>query len=758
MKKIIYTIFLLSTVLTSKAQENDAYWAELLLDEVNRVREINQLQNLRLDEVLSAAAFDQAEYCSELGKLVHTQDNSKKENVSKRVLYYEGLHGQLEENLSQISFGAKEALEPNGLRVELDSDEKVVKAIVAAWLEDEKSSKLNLLDPNFYTLGSSVIESNETDFLFCAVFGNEPYESLGSEKLSIKNHGIESYDKQKCSKFLERYPSISQLFSDVIKINNGEVFLEYHSLPFVEELFSEGSDAVAIDWVDQRQYRCNLGTQLFPGTIAKGYLQKPVKKSFLLSQNVTDSIKELKVNLGNVPSFYSANSTEPNLIIIKGGVHCATVPFNKIESKNTRQVPIEFAVAGESKANQYTWKDSMVFQIPLFPNGFDSLQRAKVTLERLKFKITSSNLVVQVSPIHQDALANFQNDLPSRTHVAWDSLTSFVKNTDYQLELAGLNEEEKIEFLKEAQKEDEKLKIFLLRINNLQFAVKGEASIQLNEETAEQLQLYRFFLENNQIQPALFVQSKLLIKVRNGELNAKELPQADPAQKVNTLAVINNQIVLESIMGAEQYGGNPIYLALFELYLINQRQPEVAFNYHVAVLEYWSTHQSEIKNMEGWLPGFRKISTEQIIVEKYARAMMNYNLLAVDYFYDQGNFDKRRKSFTELIKWQRKANMNKEEKLNLAKTLCYQDQFSYAIQLLQPEVQSDQINEEILFYLLQIAQYDKSQFNDSKYLALLEKASKLYPKTFCKFFSASFNGKQSMENALVKNLYCKNCH
>ena len=101
--------------------------------------------------------------------------------------------------------------------------------------------------------------------------------------------------------------------------------------------------------------------------------------------------------------------------------------------------------------------------------------------------------------------------------------------------------------------------------------------------------------------------------------------------------------------------------------------------------------------------------------------------------------------------------MDNEEKLNLAKTLCYQDQFSYAIQLLLPEVQSDQINEEILFYLLQIAQYDKSQFNDSKYLALLEKASKLYPKTFCKFFSTSFNGKQSMENALVKKLYCKNC-
>ena len=758
MKKIFFTCVLFITSLSYIAQENDAYWAELLLNEVNSVRTAQQLPVLEFDEILSAAAFDQAEYCSELGRLVHTQENSKKENVIQRVLYYEGLHGQVEENLSQIVFGAKEALEPNGLRVEIDSDEKLVKAIVAAWLEDEKSSKLNVLDPNFSRLGLSVIESNEVDFLFCAVFGNEPYEPLGNEKLNLRNHGVESYDKQNCSKFLERYPSIPQLFSDVLKIKNNQVYLEYHSLPFVEELLSDASDAIAIDWVDQRQYKCGKGVQLFPGTVAKGYLQKPLKKSFLFGQNLADSIGELNVKLGNVPSFYSKDLTEPNLILIKDGVHCATVPFNKIESKKTEQVPIEFAVAGESTANEFQWKDSILFTIPLFPNGFDSLKRAESALDKLNFKITSSDLVLQVSPIDQDALKNVENETLDKTHIAWDSLQSFIENTYYQLELAELNEEDKIAFLKEAQAEDEKLKEFLHELNTLQYAVKGEASVKLNEETAEQLDLYRFFLDNNQIGPALFVQSKLLNKVRSGALNAKKLPQADPGQKSNTLAVINNQIVLESIMGAESYGGNPIYLALFELYLINQREPEVSFNYHVAKLEYWSKHQREIKDMEGWLSDFKKIPAGQIAAEKYARAMMNYNLLAVDYFYDQGDFDKRRKCFTELMNWQGKGNLDSNEKLNLAKTLCYQDQFSSAIRLLKPDVQSEKVDEDVLFYFLQIAIYDNSQVSDSMYAGLMEKASKLFPESFCKFFTTSMIGKQSLENPRLNKLYCSVCN
>jgi len=739
-----------------RAQENEGYWAELLLSEVNRVREMNQLQHLRLDEVLSAAAFDQAEYCSELGRLVHTQEGSKKENVSKRVIYYEGLHAQLEENLSQISFGAKEALEPNGIREEIDSDEKLVKAMVAAWLEDEKSSKLNVLDPDFYTLGLSVIESNEIDYLVCAVFGNEPYVPLGSERLSSKNYGIEPFNKQKCREFLEDFPSISQLFSDVVKIKGEQVYLEYHNLPFVERLLSEASDAMAIDWVDQRQYGCEQGTQLFPGTIAKGYLQKPFKKSFILGQNIADSSKELRVNLGPVPSFYSKKSTEPNLIIVKDGVHCATVPFNKIESKNTAQVALEFAVVGESESNQYTWKDSIVFEIPLFPGGFDSLQQAKTNLERLKFKITSSDFVLQLSPIHQEETGNVQHDVPFKTHIAWDLLQTYVKNTDYQLELAELTEAGKIEFLKEAQIKDEKLKLFLLGLNELHYVVKGEASIQLTEETKEQLLLYRFFLENNQINPALFVQSKLLNKVRAGALEAKELPQADPAQKVNTLAVINNQIVLESIMGAKQYGGNPIYLALFELYLINQKQPEVAFNYHVAKLEYWSKHRKEMKNMEGWLSDFRKISSEQIVQEKYARAMMNYYLLAVDYFYEKGNYDKRKKSFSELMKWQGKANLNEEEKLDLAKTLCYQDQFELAINLLQQELQEDG-GKGLLLYYLQIEQYRENKNEDSSLVDYLKRGSEIFTTDFCRLFNVSTMGMQLLSHNYIKVIYCEKC-
>ncbi len=93
MKKFA-TIFLVCFAFQFSAQENSEYWAGLLLEEMNILRAKKELSELQLDEILEAAAFDQAEYCSELGKLVHEQDNSKKKSVSQRVLFYEGLHAQ----------------------------------------------------------------------------------------------------------------------------------------------------------------------------------------------------------------------------------------------------------------------------------------------------------------------------------------------------------------------------------------------------------------------------------------------------------------------------------------------------------------------------------------------------------------------------------------------------------------------------------------------------------------------------------------
>ncbi|MBL4710578.1 MAG: CAP domain-containing protein [Flavobacteriales bacterium] len=752
---IVISLFLGITV---SAQEREEALSQLLIDQLNEFRSTNQLSLLEGDEILEAVAFDQAKYIVDLGKVVHEQNNTKKKTVQDRVNYYEGLNANLGENAAKISMGAKEQIELNGARVTINTDDLLLKAVIASWLKDEGNSKLNLLDPNFYKVGIGVIVSNEVDISVVAVFGSEPYKIPIGTKVSLKNHGIKPYDEASCKEFLADYPTLPQLLSDVVKMNGNEVTLRYHSLGLFQNIISNSSDGIALDIIEKEQYLCDGGNRLFPGSIADGYLLKPIRKGYINTHNKLDSIDELDLNMGSLASFYKSKKFEINLVLFKSGTHCVTIPFNNLEVKNKNNFDLPFLLAGESTSKTFVWKDSIAFQYSLLSDWSDQKEKDLKALQNFEFQIESETSELQVSPIHENEINLDSSFQGQKIKVAWDSLNQYIKGSYYQLDLAELDQNGKIEFLKEAVKEDQKLNKFLEGLNTLSIKLSGEGKIDAGLKTIQALELYELFLKNNKIKPALFLQAKLLEKVRNGELKASELPQADPSQKENTLSVINNQIVLEHILGAGEYGGNPLYLAFFELYLINKNEVEISFNYHVAKLAYWSKSRSKISNFPSWIQAFKKISSASIPAEKYARAMLNYNLLAVDYYYDVKQFDQRKKAFAEVIKWQGKAMLNEREILELSKTLRFQDQFSEAIKILLPFTIKETVKQEILFFLLQISQYDKTLIDEKMFEKKILLASKLFPHQFCSLFSKKQMGYQSLKNSKIKELYCKNCN
>lgn len=739
------------------AQEKEEALSKLLLNQLNEFRSSNELSILEVDEILEAAAFDQAQYITELGKVVHEQDNSKKKSLQDRVNYYEGLNASLGENAAKISMGSKEEIELNGPRTIINTDEELLRAVITSWLKEEGNSKLNLLDPDFYKVGIAIIISNDVDVSIVVVFGSQPYLVPDGAKVSLKNHGINAFEETTCKEFLANYPTLPELLSDVVKVKENEVVLEYHSLRLFQDIISGSSDGIALDLIDKEQFSCDGGNRLFPGTIADGYLLKPIKKGYINTNNQLDSIGKLYLSVSSLPSFYNENTSEINMVIFKNGNYCATVPFNNLEVKNTNNIDLPFLLAGESNSETFTWKDSIVFKYSLLEEWRTQREKDLEALNYIDFKIESESVNINLSPIHENEI-NLDSSLKSEPVIAWDSLNRYVKGSYYQLDLAELDQAEKVDFLKEAIKEDSKLKAFLESLNSLTVTFKGEGRLNSKLETKKQLELYQLFLTNNTIQPALFLQAKLLEKVRNGELKASELPQADPSQKANTLSVISNQIVLEHLMGAKEYGGNPIYLAFFELYLINKNEVEVSFNYHVAKLAYWAKERTKISDFDSWIQGFKRISPSAIPAEKYARAMLNYNLLAIDYYYDMQKFDQRKKAFSEVIKWQSKATLNEREILDISKTLCFQDQFSEAIKILIPYTEKEKVDREVLFYFLQIAQYDKELVDENTFEKKMKLASDLFPQQFCSLFSKERMGIQSLKNNKVKEVYCKSCN
>lgn len=769
-KVLLISILFLAQCLTAQTQFIEEEVNQLLVDEVNKLREEKGLPVLIPDEVLDAAAFDQAEYILDVGKITHEQDQSKKKDLVARLLYYEGKFEQAGENAAMVTIGSKEQVTPGGERLEINTNLKGVKAAITSWL-DEEEGRLNLLDPQFYTIGSAVVIDENEELIMVAIFASEPYIAPKGYKVTSNLYGIDRYEEEACEDFLENYSSLPQLFSDALIVENGEVFFEYHSLAFIEEVLSSGGDAIAVDIVEDRQFNCSKGNLLYPTEVADGFLMIPAKKGKLNAYNLAKEEGKVKLSLGELPGFYNERTAELNAIIIKDNHYCETVPFNRIETKNVKGFNQPFVFAGIQDTNVYSWRDSSIIEFSQNENWEKELRSAFERFKLLDYNYTAIDINQCISPIGEaipeEKLRRLVKELTEtdisvwfKTTKAWSDYRAYEKGSFHELETKGMDSIAKIPYIDSVAKVDTAMMNFLSGLNRFEIVVQGEATVSKDMSNAEKIKALEFLAEQTKIQPALFLQVDLIKAVQRGELQEADIPITDPKQKRFTLPLINNQIILADINGKNNYGGNSFYLAFLELHLIDKKQAEIKFNTYVSKLQTWAKSMRNIDNLdafEDWEDQFVRLRSTNIPDSAFAKGMLNYFLIAADYYYEKEKFDKRKKAFDEIMKWQTKARLSKSELLDLAQYLCFQDQFPRAIELLKPLIKKDTVDQEILFYFLQIAIYDQELVPQKKYFETLKKAEKLYPNQFCSLFSKQKMGMQLLKHKEAKDIFCAKC-
>ena len=769
---VFLNLLLVSTFLVGQSTD-EAQIHKLLLEKINLFREEQGLKILEQAELLDAVAFEQASYLLENQKLTHEQEQGNKKTLQDRLNYFQAPYASAGENIIQIPLNSKQYIAKGKEKVVISSNQLIVEAALFDWL-DEEESQLNLIEPTFEQIGISIIQK-ENDFYMVVVLATLPYKNPGVKKLPFNYYGIKPYKKEVCGPFIEKHGSLPQLFSDAFVVKGNEVFFEFHNLAYFEEVFSDGGDGIAIDLIDRNQYSCEEGNRLFPGDFSNGLLLKPAKKMKLLNANEGIEQGKVKVSIADLPAFYNSKDYEINGVLIKDGHACEIVPFNQIKTKNLSQIANNYLLQGDSLKGEFVWEDTLSFVIPLVSKQtqYAAWEQVKNKLAQFNFEISAYEALEEISPQAKPAvfedldsivflqlnLSLQQIDLQAvERKVAWESYKQFQENSFYQIETQGMDEKEVANYLEETAATDAELKAFLSSTHQLQLKLIGKAKV--TEETSEKslIESFKSLMSLGNIAAAATIQKYLIEKVEDKSIVAKAIPKLDPSQKKQNLAVINNQLVLEAEEGAQVYEGNLIHKAALELHLVDKANSIVNFNYHLATLNYWAKHPVKIKEVESWLDGFEKLSaSKDIPLKNFARAMLQYYLIAANFHYEKGDFLERKKDFDAIIKWHRKASLNNQELLELAKYLCHQDQFPKAILLLRKKVLEEDTNAELLSFYLQIVKYGEEEFNQKEYMKLMRKFAISHPQKFCHFFSKEVNGIQALEDNQLKAIYCKSC-
>jgi len=608
--------------------------------------------------------------------------------------------------------------------------------------------------------------------IIIAVFGSLPYIYPNNTEFSKGLYGTEEYDKAICDKFLEKHPSISQLFSDAFVIENNELFFQYHDIPLVESLLESGSDGIAADIILKEQLSCGKGNRLYPGSINDGYLMRPIRRNNLYGNNLMEAKKKVKISLGALPDFFDQKTSEINGVFIKDGHHCATVPFNKIETRNVRWFEQDYLLAGDSLQKGYEWTDTIAFEMQLDPeeSWAKVLAEKKVYFDQIKFDVDYLDIKLLLSPGHQSlSKKNIKNvvyqqlGLDSNSFVGfnswvdWAAYQKFQVGTFYQLDTEGMDSAQVSTYLEGKMAEDKALQVFLTGLNRIRISAYGKGSVQSDISLEDKQSIIPQLMKENRMAPALFLQKSMIRDMQSEKAHYDQIPLTDPSQKKYTLPYISNLIVANDMEGNLSFDANPTHLAFFELFLINKNQTEVAFNRFISELKYWSVSTARVRKIEEWKDGFSKIRPK-IERTTFARGMLNYSLIAADYYYEKQKFNERRKAFDEILKWQKLAGLNTSEIVQLAQYLCYQDQLGKAVDLLFAQMKKEEIDKDLLLYFLQIGQYENDIVSEKFYLERLQYAKEQFPDDFCNLFSKEKMGLQSLKNSKIKNLYCQSCN
>ncbi len=275
---------------------------QLVMDEINALRDRKRMDTLLPDQTLEKAADDHAKYMSENQVLTHAQKSKTKRTPYDRVVFYGGTHNAVGENI-QVQPIAQMYEDANGKL----TYQKLAKEIAETW-KASKEHYENILNPDYQQVAYAFYVKDGNLYV-CQVLGSKPFiENYAFEKgpvLPIKN-------KDECGscKRTQKKLNKDQAFIGWYTVSNDSIYYwnmnQYASggkmaKRNLAKLFG-AKGGIAFDVIHNSQFDCNGNTSydnsLYSDGYYIGYLDK---KSLKADLHVHPNL--VKIYVGQKPEF-----------------------------------------------------------------------------------------------------------------------------------------------------------------------------------------------------------------------------------------------------------------------------------------------------------------------------------------------------------------------------------------------------------------------------------------------------------------------
>ncbi|SIN71582.1 hypothetical protein [Chitinophaga niabensis] len=565
-----------------------------------------------------------------------------------------------------------------------------------------------------------------------------------------------------------------------IRINpDGAIVFLTNNTDFFNKLFTAPGDAITVDLVRKSQYNCDK--PLPARTIPKGEFLTPVYLSQLRNKMKKENDGRIAIELGKVPAHLQKEELEGNLVVIKNGVICHYMNFVNIERSLWELLPM--GLFADTLMNRKTsgsfYARKLQFTIP-FPKSksvynaadikplYDSLQlagnhitqmdiRAYASVEgstELNFQLQEQRAASIVKALQQYQVSKIPGNITTAEN--WVEFFDDIKGTAFEnltplpqpeikkrLQDKGLQAQ-----LEPVLKEHRKavITIYINRNNDLE-----------NVTSEVLISKFKKALEEKDKKTASAVQREVFDRIADNRLAGNYLDKLEIPHTKENLFLLNNQETY-------RYQLNPtnedaIIEKLEGLLKLDPTDKKVLYNICSLTFNVWKSDSGYIASAD-FLKEINTLAKLGIPSSLVKRMLINYHIVYSEQTYRRFNYAAKDESIGYILDNYEDLQLTDEETMALAKYLAWYSRRNDAIDLLQDRVKRIDVNEDVLFYYINLHLFTPEIFKVPELRTVVLNAISINRPRFCKFFNSTGNGGASfqlLDAEALWGLYCEYC-
>lgn len=571
-----------------------------------------------------------------------------------------------------------------------------------------------------------------------------------------------------------------------IKRENNNLYFEVNDKNWFNSLFKNAGDGVAVDIVLKDKYNCKLAE--IDKSQIRGFLLKPVYASQLKSGLKPKGDSTFRTYVGKIPEGFLNDDLEYNILFLGNKNLCRYYVIYDLESYawdlldmgmyldsityDTKQ--IESSSEGGFVVKNKTLK----FIIPFQKNKsnysqadikpiYDSLRLTDFNIKAINIKayssvegIESRNIELQklransiVAALQTFQKSTIQTEVTSSEN--WVEFFNDIKGTKYAY-LSTLSKNEVRD--KIAGTISREMEPILKNHRKAVLELELEKKDKYKTQSAEVLVgKFNEAISAENFKEATEIQNSIFERLRLKEASPAILQKMNIPKQAKYVNFLNKNAAFKYMLDFRQ--ALIVYNELLALEKLVPNDKAVKYNLVAIKLKLWRFRAIEVD--ENTLKNnISLLKNDGINSSLISRMMVNYHIVSAENFMQKRDFTNKDKSVNYINTHYNKFNLTDYDYLSLAQFFSYYGNTNMAVTLLEAKARSIDINEDLLFYYLNLTLINKELTKESDYRTILLNANNMNKERFCKLFNSVENGGvtfQLLEDEYLRKSYCETC-